>query len=248
MNSFALAPYARSWHEPERSALTGRTWIVTSLNLLQGNKESGLVLRYLRETRADMVVLQEVSPRWAVELEALSDLYPYRFIQPSKDQFGLALLSREKPIAQSIHTIGHRVGDLAVFGTWQSGGHRFSVAGIHADKPDKRWKTVNRAIYLGRIAQWAEERRKTGEALIVIGDFNATPWSASLRKFSQRTGLRNAHDGRIFSATWNVWRPQRLLIDHAFLSTDWALRESVIGPDVGSDHRPFMVRATLPPA
>jgi endonuclease/exonuclease/phosphatase (EEP) superfamily protein YafD len=66
-----------------------------------------------------------------------------------------------------------------------------------------------------------------------------------MRSFARRAGLRNANDGKIFSATWNVWQPQRLLIDHAFLSRHWKLRKCSIGPDIGSDHRPLMVQATL---
>jgi predicted RNase H-like HicB family nuclease len=157
----------------------------------------------------------------------------------------MALFSKERPVAQSIRTVGDRPNDIAIFGTWTSGERHFSIAGIHPDKPDEEWKTVNRSIYLARIAQWVEERAKNNEAVAVIGDFNATPWSASMRAFSQGTGLRNANDGKIFAATWNVWQPQRLLIDHAFFSQDWRLRECRIGPAIGSDHRPLIVQATL---
>ncbi len=246
LNALALAPHTRSWDEPKLLAQTGRTWTLATINLLQGNQKTELVSQYLHATRPDIVAFQEVSPRWAGELETLSDLYPYRFVQPSKDQFGLALFSREPAIAQSVHAVGNRVGDLATFGSWESDGRRFSIAGIHPDKPDERWKTVNRDVYLRQIAQWAERHQKAGEAVIILGDFNATPWSASLRAFTRHTGYRNANKGRIFSATWNVWQPHRLLIDHAFFSADWIIRESTIGPALGSDHRPLLVRATLP--
>ena len=246
LNALALAPHLRSWARPERSTQPGRTWSLATINLLQGNQQTARVERYLRETQPDIVVLQEVSARWAVALESLSDLYPHRLVQASKDQFGLGLFSREKPVEHSVRAVGNRVGDLAIFGTWDSAGRRFSIAGIHPDKPDEGWKVANRAIYFGRIAEWADERVKNKEAVVVIGDFNATPSSASMRAFSRRTGLRNANDGKIFSATWNVWQPHRLLIDHAFLSRDWLLQECTIGPAIGSDHRPLIVRARLP--
>jgi endonuclease/exonuclease/phosphatase (EEP) superfamily protein YafD len=245
LSSIALAPHLSSSVELESSPQSGRSWTLATINLLQGNQQTARVERYLRETQPDIVVFQEVSARWAAALESLSDVYPFRFVQPSKDQFGLALFSREKPTAQSVRAVGDRASDLAIFGTWNSAGRRFSIAGIHPDKPDESWKVANRASYLGRIAEWADERAKNQEAVVVIGDFNATPWSASMRAFSRRTGLRNANDGKIFSATWNVWQPHRLLIDHAFFSQGWQLQECTIGPAIGSDHRPVSVRATL---
>lgn len=245
LNAVALAPHARSWREPGAPLLAGRTWKLATINLLQGNRRTSGVLSYLRDTQPDIVVFQEVTARWATTLEPLSDLYPYRLVQPSKDQFGLALFSREKPIAQSVRAVGERVGDLAIFGTWESQGRNFSVVGIHPDKPDERWKTRNRATYLGRVAEWVEERAMNDEAVVVIGDYNATPWSASLRSFTRRTGLHNANQGRIFGATWNVWQPQRLLIDHALFSDHWTLLECTIGPAIGSDHRPLFVSLAL---
>lgn len=110
LNGLALAPYARSWREAEASPQAGRTWTLATINLLQGNEEIALVERYLRDTRPDIVVFQEVSDRWAGALEPLSDLYPHRLVQPAKDQFGLALFSREKPIAQSVDAVGDRPG------------------------------------------------------------------------------------------------------------------------------------------
>lgn len=246
LNVIALADHASSWAVAEPTGAQKKSWTLVTINLLQGNQKTALVERYLRQTQPDIVVFQEVSTRWATALEELSDLYPYRFVQPSKDQFGLAVFSRQPPSTQSVHAVGNRVGDLAMFATWELEGRRLSIANIHPDKPDEHWKTINRAIYLGRIAGLANERRKAGDAVVVIGDFNATPWSASLRQFAKRTGLRNANDGRIFSATWNVWQPHRMLIDHAFLSSDWTLLGTAIGPSVGSDHRPLLIRAQLP--
>lgn len=80
---------------------------------------------------------------------------------------------------------------------------------------------------------------------MVIGDFNATPWSASMKAFTRDTRLQNTSQGTIFGATWNVWQPHRLLIDHALLSSQWTLLAREVGPDIGSDHRPLLIRAAL---
>lgn len=246
-NAAALAPYALPWTEESGVEPAGRTWSFASVNLLYGNREVSSVTGYVRRVQPDVVVFQEVSARWANDLEELRDLYPYRTTQSKKDSFGVSVFSRERPVEVAIHTAGNRLGDLAVFGVWKSEGRRFGVVGVHPDKPDKEWKTENRRLYLGQVARWCGERARANEPVVVIGDFNATPWSASMRSFTRGTKLRNTSQGTIFGATWNVWEPHRLLIDHAFLSSHWTLLNREVGPAVGSDHRPLLIRAALRP-
>ena len=92
-NGAALAPYALPWQDAVEIPTMGRAWTFVSMSLLQGNGEVAKVTEYLRRVQADVVVFQEVSPRWAAALEALSDLYPHRFIEPRKDQFARAKAS-----------------------------------------------------------------------------------------------------------------------------------------------------------
>jgi endonuclease/exonuclease/phosphatase (EEP) superfamily protein YafD len=244
-NAAALAPYALPWRDTAAAGTDERTWTFASINLLYGNREVSRVTGYVRRVQPDVVVFQEVSARWATDLEELRDLYPYRTTQSKKDSFGVAVFSRKKPVEVAIHTAGSRLGDLAVFGVWESDGQRFGVVGVHPDKPDKEWKTWNRRAYLGEVAQWCDARARAGEPVVVIGDFNATPWSASMKTFTRDTRLGNTSQGTIFGATWNVWEPHRLLIDHAFLSSHWKLHAREVGPNVGSDHRPLLIRAAL---
>ncbi len=244
-NALALAPYALPWREKEPSADAGRTWAFASINLLFGNREASSVTDYLRRSRPDIVVFQEVSSQWAADLEELRDLYPYRFTQPTGDSFGVAVFSQKMPVDMEIRTVGNRKVDLAVFGIWESDGRRFGVVGVHPDKPDQEWKTINRRIYLKQVAEWCGARARADEPVVAIGDFNATPWSASMKAFTQDTGLRNTSQGTIFGATWNVWEPHRLLIDHAFVSQHWILLSREVGPDIGSDHRPLLIRSAM---
>ncbi len=215
--------------------------------MLYGNREVSRVTDFVRLHQPDIVVFQEVSSRWARDLKELRDLYPYRAVRSRKDGFGMAVFSRERPVDITIRKVGMREGDFAAFGIWESEGQRFGVAAVHPDKPDNEKKTQNRAVYFGRVVEWCTARAHANEPVVVIGDFNATPWSASLKSFQRETGLENANQGTIFGATWNVWEPHRLLIDHAFLSGEWKLLRREIGPAVGSDHRPLLVRAALPP-
>ncbi len=244
-NCVALAPYSVPWHDSQAAQPCGRPWTFVTINLLYGNRQHSLVSEYLRREKADVVVFEEVSAYWQAELEELSDLYPYRSTKVAKDSFGIAIFSRQEPLKVAIRQVGEREGDVAVFGTWESDGKRFGLVGVHPDKPDDAWKVRNRRVYLGNVAQWCNDQTKAGRPLLAIGDFNATPWSASLRSFVRDTDLRNANQGTIFGATWNLWQPHRLLIDHVFLSPQWTLLHREVGPDIGSDHRPLLIRAAL---
>jgi endonuclease/exonuclease/phosphatase (EEP) superfamily protein YafD len=78
---------------------------------------------------------------------------------------------------------------------------------------------------------------------ILAGDLNATPWSTALSGLDalgwrRATGLR---------PTWPA-SGQGLLgipIDHVLASRHWRVEGSSIGPDIGSDHRPTLVRLVL---
>ncbi len=245
INVAALLPYGLPWRNEQGAQAQAAPQTFAIINLLYGNREAARVCDYLRSVKPDVVVFQEVGFFWASALEELSDLYPYRTIKARKDGFGSAIYSRQKPLEATIRVAGERESDYAVFATWETDGQRVNLVGVHPDKPDKEWKVKNRKTYLANVTQWCSEKAQAGEPIIALGDFNATPWSSSLRRFTRETKLRNANQGVIFGATWNVYQPHRLLIDHAFLSQHWSLLHREIGPDVGSDHRPLLVRAAL---
>ena len=245
INGAVLFPYALPWRKAPETQRLGAPLKLISLNLLYGNRDAGRVCGYLRETKADIVVFQELGPFWATALKDLADVYPYRTMKPRKDGFGIGVFSRTKPLAVDIRKAGEREGDYAVFATWEQGGRKFHVVGVHPDKPDAQWKTRNRRVYLDAVAQWCNERAKADEPVVALGDFNATPWSASMRRFTTQTATRTTTQGVVFGATWNVYQPQRLLIDHALVSPHWDLLQRTVGPDVGSDHRPLAVEIAI---
>ena len=84
---------------------------------------------------------------------------------------------------------------------------------------------------------------------IVVGDFNATPWSAGFRAFAAGSGLRDTALGRGMQPTWNARSlVMRIPIDHIFAPPGTVVVRRVIGPDVGSDHFPVEADLILSPA
>ena len=78
--------------------------------------------------------------------------------------------------------------------------------------------------------------------LLVCGDWNLTPWSGWYRHVLS-FGLR---DGRLRERLTPTW-PARLAllgipIDHCLASPETVIASKRIGPALGSDHRPIVVR------
>jgi endonuclease/exonuclease/phosphatase (EEP) superfamily protein YafD len=81
-----------------------------------------------------------------------------------------------------------------------------------------------------------------GAPSVLIGDFNATPWSSILSAV-QAAGLRRARCGAPLEATWRSRDPVfGLPLDHLFVSPGLGVVACEIGPDIGSDHWPLIVR------
>ena len=76
--------------------------------------------------------------------------------------------------------------------------------------------------------------------VIVMGDFNLTPWSPHFLDFESTSGLRRAKQGVGLTPTWyarGASFPMGLVIDHMFVSGVLQIDEYHVGEDIGSDHR-----------
>ena len=112
-----------------------------------------------------------------------------------------------------------------------------SVIALHSRPPwdnrrlAMRDRTIHEAISLAN-----------GNHFLIVGDFNATPWSPVFRTM-EAGHLRRANCG----APWwrPSWRSQNpllgLTLDQAWLGPDLGVVSCDLGPDIGSDHRPLVV-------
>lgn len=217
-----------------------------SLNLLQGNKKYDEVERFLRETNADVVVFQEVSLPWAEVLRGMTDLYPHQLLRGRKDSKGAALLSK-RPVRRLVFEelpgrdpIGAVIAEV-------EGEVPFTILGIHSHKPTSAAGAESQRIYFDWLAEKCRAENAHARPVVLMGDFNSAPWSTAFRQFISRTHLLDTSRGVLFGATWSVNLPQRLMIDHAFVSPEWQVLNRQVGPDVGSDHRPLIVDLAVAP-
>jgi endonuclease/exonuclease/phosphatase (EEP) superfamily protein YafD len=79
-------------------------------------------------------------------------------------------------------------------------------------------------------------------ATLMLGDFNATPYAQALTPVAA-AGFGRARCGGPWTATWRSrFPPLGFHIDHAFLTEGLRLIDCQVGPWLGSDHAPLIVR------
>lgn len=214
----------------------GPAFTVVTANVWYRNDNRGRFLRWLASNPSDLVVVQELTPAWARELEQLRT-YPYRAMLPREDAYGIGVLSRWPlgPV-EPRDFAGDGLPSLA--GSVQVRGRPLRFLALHT-----RWP-VTPGFARDRDAALAAAARSIAAGAgpaVVLGDLNATPWSPAHAEFLRTSGMRDAANGSSWQPTWlpGFW-PLALRIDHVFVSSGLCAVESVVGPDVGSDHRPLL--------
>ncbi len=222
---------------------TGRQVRLLNANVLLSNKDYGALLRLVRRTDPDVVLLLEPGLAWEQAVRPLSAGYPYRVSLPVPNTYGLMLLSRLplqnvkirnrlQPHVPSV-TAGMRLrsGDVVDF------------HGVHPEPPYPGDDSGERDAELVQIGR---EIRKSGRATIVLGDLNDVAWSHTSRLFRRLSGTLDPRVGRgpypTYPANlpWLAWP-----LDHVFVTPHFRLMGIDRLPDIGSDHLPMLFTLCL---
>ncbi len=97
------------------------------------------------------------------------------------------------------------------------------------------------------MAQWSQAIQAQGRQVVIIGDFNSTPWTRTFQSFLQQGHLVNSQQGYGAQSTWPAAWPSalRIAIDHCLHSDGLLTLSRSIGPPLDSDHRPLIVELQL---
>jgi endonuclease/exonuclease/phosphatase (EEP) superfamily protein YafD len=211
---------------------------VASFNALWINRDADAVRREVERLDADIITLVEMGPALRPVLEQVKSQYPFQFHCNDIDYCNIAVLSRfpfqdteargQNKGASFIRVqLGPEAGGLTVFGV-------HTIRFPHAREQLKEVQEVAAMV-----------ERAPGPRL-VMGDFNATPYSRTLAVLQDSANLRRLTD----LPTWpsQLGLPQ-IAIDHIFVSPGIRLIETEqIGEPAGSDHYPVMLKIAVPGA
>ena len=204
-------------------------------NVNSANKNRRQILQELLRPELDLVVLLETGPEWKTEFQALPKPWRLEAFVPETDNFGIALLSRIPLSKTRVVSLGPF--SLATIETEiELEGLTVLLLGVHAAPPINGEYAAARDAQLEKISQIVTT---SSRAAIVAGDFNATPWSHSLRALQASTGLNNAY--KVYSPTWPDGGMIQIPIDLSLYSKSLVVTERRIGEAMGSDHKPVYV-------
>lgn len=189
------------------------------------------------ELQPDIVGLVEVSERWLDELAPSLASYPGRLEAPRDDNFGVALYTRT-PLSGTVEELGG--GKPTVVAATPG----LQILLTHPRSPINRTALAHQLDQLAAVA--ARARGLTGPVLL-MGDFNATPWSRPFHRIFDASGLCDTRAGFGLQGSFPAASALvRIPIDHALVSCSIGVVDRWIAGDVGSDHLPVVLDLLLP--
>ncbi len=210
------------------------------MNILASNGNTELVLGAIETADPDLLVLEEVTPKWAAELAKLD--YPYRLSEVREDCFGIMLLSRH-PLSKTGTVFAGTAGVPTLTATVHLPQGEISLIGTHPMPPFNGVYSRHRNAQLAALPELVAKQK---HPVVLIGDLNCSPWSAHFRQLLKNSGLNNSMQGFGFQPSWPAGsRLLRIPIDHLLCSPAVQVHRRLTGPDVGSDHFPLIVDFTL---
>lgn len=210
---------------------------IVSANAHLDNTDATRLHDWMISVSPEIVVVSEVSLGFGKQLDLMLE-YPHRIIRPSHDPFGIALLSKlpikDSSVIKDNEDIPH------ISATLMMGDQPIKIAAIHPMPPLSPEYHQARDKNLSALAR---NSMAGGVPAVIAGDFNATPWSTDFAELD-KLGWHRASGLR---PTWPFWGRGLfgIPIDHVIASSQWRLLGNTVGPDIGSDHYPILVRLSL---
>lgn len=242
INSYAVLPWYAG--RPVRSSAlqTSKLRLLLSI-VLTSNRNSPTLIRLVDREKPDLLIVEEIDPRWMDELRPLGITLPYAEWVPRRDNFGIAVLSR-LPLAHAEKLMLGRGGVPSLLVEVRLDGRTVSVLATHPLPPGGRRTFEERNSQLSAVAGLA---RRHSPPFVLIGDLNTTMWSPYYARLVRSSGLVDARRGHGLLPTWPAdLLLLRIPLDHCLVSPDISVLQIRTGSWIGSDHLPLIVDLAIP--
>lgn len=241
ISAVPLLPYVMSDPLPAAMATTReQTFRLVSFNVWFRNPDLARTAEYIEESRADAVVLLELTPAQVEKLLPLMPSYPHYYLEPSR--MGAAVFTKWPVLAAEPVPLAPG-GAVAARLTLNWRGTPVTVLGVHLNWPLGPRNAEFRNQELQALVQLSKAQQ---QPLLVAGDFNLTPWSQHFSVALTESGLRDAALGFGLARSWPAqFAPVGIRIDHCLASPHWRSVAANVGPWLGSDHLPVVADLVL---
>ncbi|MBI1249885.1 MAG: hypothetical protein GC189_00240 [Alphaproteobacteria bacterium] len=221
---------------------------VISHNIHEGSPDIARTRTYLQKQDADFVALYEVTDADLAALAPLRRKWPYWTRCNSWPYCRVYILSRTPPLPNTRETptgpfIARRNRHYPLYSRLAAADYRVRgeivrVIAAHVRRPPSLY-AQRRDLRL----VLSELRRTPRRNVVLMGDFNLTPWTHAIRDLDARSGLIRRTQNL---ATWPSALPIAP-IDHIYASPTLTTLRIARGPRTGSDHRPVEADFALTP-
>ncbi len=231
----ALEPAARPGGERALTVFYG--------NVQDGNAEVGALTDRLLAAGADVLVTSETPAALA---ERLSAFYPHRLVSGSSGTNKRTAIWSRHPLRDGRLYLNNTAAPTGASAVVDLGGVEVGLIGGHFSRPTE-------AVQPRQVAGLGEIAAALPRPLIVVADFNAAPWTATLARAARLTGTRLVGGYRV---TWRgvydtplgrLPEPWGHQIDHLLVSEGVGVAAIATVPMPGSDHAGLLARLRLPP-
>ncbi len=220
----------------------GRPIRAMLMNINAGNGNTEQVLNSIKLFAPDLLLLEEVTPKWARELTVLKNIYPHRVEVPQEGCFGMLLLSKYPLEHGRVLQIGTAGGPSIVAEAHLPQGV-VAIIGTHPVPPIGGKGTKLRNEQLAGLPAVVSEQKYP---VLLIGDLNVTPWSTHFTHLIKTSGLKNSMQGFGHQPSWPCNHFfLRIPLDHMLYSEGINIHHRMIGRGVGSDHFPVILDFSL---
>jgi endonuclease/exonuclease/phosphatase (EEP) superfamily protein YafD len=213
-----------------------RAVTVASFNTWYDNQKVEEVQAEIERLDADIITLIEFGPNKRVLLKKLANRYPYHAECFAVDYCHMVILAKF-PIVKSEARVGWD-GPPVIQANFGGELGNLTVIGVHTIRFPHSRAQFRQVQALAKFIEVIPSRK------LVMGDFNATPFSRITQTIAAQTGLVRL----TMLPTWpsRLQLPQ-VAIDHIFVSPGIrVIEDERIGNPAGSDHYPITMKLAVP--
>lgn len=245
LNLFVLVPF---FIGSSSSPVSDSTLTIAHLNTNRGQA----VLSDLSDVTVDILLLQEVTPELADTLSDQFTSYELVHSHPMTGTIGSAVLIHKESLIEITHTEIIYLPDKSVrpliAADVQFGDKLIKLLSLHIIRPHHEWADNFQKVELEAVAAWSREMQQIADCeMLIVGDFNVTPWSDRFFKLLDDGQLNDSLLGYGLQNTWPSDMPNFLgiPIDHAIHSDGLTTVDRSTVMVRGTDHTSLQITLAL---
>lgn len=232
-----VAPFLSVWPATETDQSSAADPVKLKI-VLVGNSGRAMV-DYILASRPDIVAVADRSAPGHEQVSRLAEAYPASLAAAGAG--GPIVLARtgvnltRLPAADALSGIDHIAARISIDGA------QMDIVVLHLERPFPL--TAESEDSVPALAEGL--RGLDLEHLLLIGDFNRTPWMSSMSRLRSSLQLTTADA----VATWpaQAWPMLRLPIDQVLAGAKLRVVNIGAGPAIGSDHLPVIAEIGIVP-